>query len=347
MKYLLFILSISVCWANEPVKEFYTSAKQAPVKKCNPKNISSCFSSLSTAQHAFEIDHGHKTQYVALLLHGLSNSPYHLKDIAPIFYNNGMNVVAIRFSGHGTDPKHLEAVKLEEWLADVEYGINKALKKGSKIIVGGLSMGATFATYFALKRPDVIKGLVLLSPGIQFRPVLNIVTPVMCFLQDLGMFTYVGQKNFGKGVRYQKIATHSVCELHRFSKFFTRPITVVNKVITKTKQTSPPQESIIMDNFYNLNVPTYFALSGLDRAINIDTIFMMAEVKKGNSTIVYYSNEFKKASKKVKVINHKVKQLTHTSVYIKKDPNSFTTEGNPNFDIIESSLANFLQLELP
>ena len=53
----------------------------------------------------------------ALLLHGLSDSPYSLRRLAEILYQRGFYVLALRLPGHGTIPAALTEVRWEDWRA--------------------------------------------------------------------------------------------------------------------------------------------------------------------------------------------------------------------------------------
>jgi alpha-beta hydrolase superfamily lysophospholipase len=56
---------------------------------------------------------------VALLVHGLSDSPYSLKSIAQALNKNGIIVYGLRLPGHGTLPSSLDTVAWQDWLAAV------------------------------------------------------------------------------------------------------------------------------------------------------------------------------------------------------------------------------------
>ena len=56
---------------------------------------------------------------VALVVHGLSDSPYSMKSIAQALNDNGMIVYGLRLPGHGTLPSSLDTVAWQDWLAAV------------------------------------------------------------------------------------------------------------------------------------------------------------------------------------------------------------------------------------
>jgi hypothetical protein len=56
---------------------------------------------------------------VALVVHGLSDSPYTLKSIAQALNKNNVIVYGMRLPGHGTLPSSLDDVVWQDWLAAV------------------------------------------------------------------------------------------------------------------------------------------------------------------------------------------------------------------------------------
>lgn len=59
----------------------------------------------------------------ALLLHGLSDSPYSLRTIGEMLAAEGWRVVGLRLPGHGTVPGALARVSREDWRAAVRLGV--------------------------------------------------------------------------------------------------------------------------------------------------------------------------------------------------------------------------------
>ncbi len=53
----------------------------------------------------------------ALLVHGLSDSPYSMRTIAQMLQTSGISVYGLRMPGHGTIPSGLDNVQWEDWVA--------------------------------------------------------------------------------------------------------------------------------------------------------------------------------------------------------------------------------------
>ena len=58
----------------------------------------------------------------ALLLHGLTDSPYSMRKLAEILYAQGFYVLVLRMPGHGTIPAALTKVTWQDWQAASHLG---------------------------------------------------------------------------------------------------------------------------------------------------------------------------------------------------------------------------------
>ncbi len=109
----------------------------------------------------------------ALLIHGLSDSPYSLRAQAEILHKRGIWVVAMRMPGHGTVPSGLIKMRWQEMAAVVKIGMERLHQKvGNRPIhMMGYSTGAPLAlnyTLSALKDPAMTlpASLIFFSPAI-------------------------------------------------------------------------------------------------------------------------------------------------------------------------------------
>lgn len=120
----------------------------------------------------------------ALLLHGLSDSPYSFRAIAARLEREGYAVVAPRLPGHGTCPGALAQVSWADWAAAVRVaatGLRDRLPAGAPIVVFGFSNGGALALDYAmsgarhasLPRPGAV---VLLSPMVGISPMARAAT---------------------------------------------------------------------------------------------------------------------------------------------------------------------------
>jgi alpha-beta hydrolase superfamily lysophospholipase len=130
-----------------------------------------------------------------LLLHGLSDSPYSLRDLAAKYEARGFVVVMPRLPGHGTAPSSLRNTQWQDWLAVAELGAREVRARtgpGKPFHIAGYSNGGALALKYAMDRvepgddgslpaPD---RLVLVSPmiGIGRLAALSRLMPVLGFI---------------------------------------------------------------------------------------------------------------------------------------------------------------------
>lgn len=111
---------------------------------------------------------------VAVMLHGMTDSPYSLRHIALRYQRDGFVVLAIRLPGHGTTPSSLADVTAEDWEAATRLAVREARRRvpaPAPLHIVGYSNGGALALEYvleALQDPSLPKSdrLILLSPMI-------------------------------------------------------------------------------------------------------------------------------------------------------------------------------------
>jgi alpha-beta hydrolase superfamily lysophospholipase len=110
----------------------------------------------------------------ALLLHGLTDSPYSLRRAAEILRSEGFHVVGLRLPGHGTTPGELQRAEVDDWRAAVRMAyrhLEGMVGSSGDLIVVGYSNGGALAVDLVLdsladdelRIPDRV---ILFSPAI-------------------------------------------------------------------------------------------------------------------------------------------------------------------------------------
>ena len=120
---------------------------------------------------SFELLPSGPARGVAVLLHGLSDSPYSMRHLARHYQARGWAAVVIRLPGHGTVPGGLVRADTGQWRAATRLAVREAMRlaPGRPIHLIGYSNGAALALAHALDSlADPALGtpqaLVLLSP---------------------------------------------------------------------------------------------------------------------------------------------------------------------------------------
>jgi esterase/lipase len=102
-----------------------------------------------------------------VLIHGLSDSPYHMRYLAEHFRKRGFLSRAILLPGHGTKPGDLTEVTVEEWLKATEYAIKSMQAEVDQLFIGGYSLGGALAVHYALQNQKDLSGLFLFNPSLK------------------------------------------------------------------------------------------------------------------------------------------------------------------------------------
>ncbi len=111
---------------------------------------------------------------VAVLLHGLSDSPYSMRTTAETLFETGFSVVVPRMPGHGFAVGSLRQARWEDWTAAVRIAVGRAAEMGGEefsLILVGYSNGGLLAIDYALRCELYAElpcpaRLILMSPAI-------------------------------------------------------------------------------------------------------------------------------------------------------------------------------------
>jgi pimeloyl-ACP methyl ester carboxylesterase len=114
--------------------------------------------------------HPHPTEKVFLFLHGFTAGPYQFIPMGEAFYATGYNVIVPLMPGHGqagdwssNNPPPLPT-DLQTYQNFVAQWLGRSQTLGEKVIVGGLSSGATLAAWIALEYPQQIYKTLVFAP---------------------------------------------------------------------------------------------------------------------------------------------------------------------------------------
>lgn len=100
-----------------------------------------------------------------LVIHGFTGTTQSMRFLGERFAEAGFTVVGPRLTGHGTAPEDMEQASYEDWIKDVERGLNKLKETCTDIFVCGLSMGGTLTLYLAENHKE-IKGIMPVNAAI-------------------------------------------------------------------------------------------------------------------------------------------------------------------------------------
>ena len=103
-----------------------------------------------------------KTELALVYLHGFSATH---KDLAPVIEQAAKklkaNIFLGRLTAHGMQSDDFSAVSASDWINDAEEAYQIGQRIGKKVIVVGMSTGATLATYLTYRYPDIYASVLL------------------------------------------------------------------------------------------------------------------------------------------------------------------------------------------
>ncbi len=165
---------INAVWATEldetmnKLAKIYTQ-ELGEIKPCSTNEgvYRLCSPALKNEGNApYVLHHNVPTANVAVLFHGLSDSPFFFRDIAQGLYERGFNVVVALLPGHGlkdADDDMEDWDLAERWAEHVKHVIDASSGLGNKVFIGGFSTGGALATQYYLTNDNDISGLMLFS----------------------------------------------------------------------------------------------------------------------------------------------------------------------------------------
>lgn len=210
------------------------------------------------------------TKKGALLIHGLLDTPFTMRDVGLQLKNQGLLVQGILLPGHGLKPSCLLHIKLNDWVQTVAQAIDLMAKEVDQIYLVGYSTGATLALYHVLKNPEKIAGLILLAPAFKIGAYYDFLIPTAMKLSSiLPRIAWLSIHEETDYARYRSLCLNGVHQVHLLAK-------EINKI----------------DHKKELPCPMMIALSYEDRIVySPTTINYFLQFHNAKSKMIIYSSQ--------------------------------------------------------
>jgi carboxylesterase len=101
----------------------------------------------------------------ALLIHGLTGTPYEMRHLGEQLAARGVRVRGVKLAGHAGTPEELGEAGYDNWYESVVNGLEELRQHGEPVVVVGLSMGAVLAARLTADQGAAIAGVTLLAPA--------------------------------------------------------------------------------------------------------------------------------------------------------------------------------------
>ncbi|MCP4297967.1 MAG: alpha/beta fold hydrolase, partial [Proteobacteria bacterium] len=180
-----------------------------------------------------------------LLIHGLGDSPFSMRDAANWLSKRCFLVRAILLPGHGSKPGETLRFTAEDWFRVSRFALTTLKKDVKDVYLGGFSTGGNISTFLAYE-DSAIKGLILFSPAFS----LNYQYPNL--VSFINLFTeYLFKSQVADN--YARYRTHSINALRQFYRTSDRVLDA-------------------FENRGNLDIPVFIALSEDDYVVDAQFI---------------------------------------------------------------------------
>lgn len=124
-----------------------------------------------------------------LVCHGFTGNPGSMRSLAQAFAAAGFTVELPLWPGHGTSVDDMVKTSWDDWAAAAEAAYTELAGRCDKVVVGGLSMGATLTCWLAARHPE-IAGIVCVNPAVE--PPAESFVDVLRGMADTGADRFAG-----------------------------------------------------------------------------------------------------------------------------------------------------------
>jgi len=238
----------------------------------------------------------------ALLVHGLTGTPYEMRYLGERLAEAGIRVRGVRLAGHASAPEDLGKATQENWYQSVVRGFEELRAYGDPNVVIGLSCGGVLAARLAEDQPEAVSGLVMLAPAFFLPWQQTLVLRAISLLGPLTKSLYL-HNDRGSDIHDQSASlVHPTCKLMPLSA----PIELLKlSALTRGRLDRIKQPTLIM---HSVNDHTCPARKNVDylmrhlgsaqkRAVMLDQSFHVITVDSDKDRVVSevmgFANQFR------------------------------------------------------
>tara|TARA_B100000989_G_scaffold298629_1_gene288836 strand:+ start:9772 stop:10848 length:1077 start_codon:yes stop_codon:yes gene_type:complete len=205
-----------------------------------------------------------------LLVHGLMDSPFSLRDLGQYFYAKDFLVRSILLPGHGTVPGDLTEVDAMSWHRAVSYGIEAMSMDVENIYLLGFSGGATLSLCQAFNNAP-IKGLFLFAPSVKLT----------------ARFAWIARWLHHAGKLFPRCGWYVLKDDSNYAKYESCPYNMAYQAYRIT------QDLAKLRNSSTLTIPMFMVLSDDDETIDSDAAkrFFLRQPEEKNRLLIYSKKE--------------------------------------------------------
>jgi esterase/lipase len=149
-----------------------------------------------------------------LMAHGLTDSPFAMRDMARFFQRQGFYVLALLLPGHGTRPGDLLQVRWTDWVRAHQRLLDLLLAQVERVYAFGFSAGATLSLYQGLLNP-AIRGLFLFAPALGVSPLAQLARPLSLLGERWRRLAWFDVQPDSDCFKYESLPHRAIAEVCR------------------------------------------------------------------------------------------------------------------------------------
>jgi esterase/lipase len=208
----------------------------------------------------------------ALLVHGLFDTPFIMRDVGQHLADQGFLVRSILLPGHATIPADLLTTSVKDWQKATEFGVKSFANKVDSLYLVGFSTGASLELNYVLEHGtdlDNIAGLIMLCPAFA----INARKSLFLRLYRMVRWMIKGQK---------WIFRHENPDYTKYTSFPVNSAYLVQRVII---------ENTLLLKQSDCKLPIFMVLSEDDETVRADiALNFFKQHYNTDSRLIYYSN---------------------------------------------------------
>lgn len=148
-----------------------------------------------------------------LLVHGLSDSPYSVKDAAESMASRCLLVRTLLLPGHGTKAEDLIEVSRDQWRESVRNAADTLAGETGRLYVAGFSTGGALALDYAMNTDTPVQGLILFSPALKINSGIDWLSPILSPFLD-----WLDHQQSDDYAKYASIPVPAIAEVYLLAK---------------------------------------------------------------------------------------------------------------------------------
>ncbi|SBS29311.1 Thermostable monoacylglycerol lipase [Marinomonas aquimarina] len=231
-----------------------------------------------------------------LMFHGLSDSPFSLRDPARAIAEQCLHTRVMLLPGHGSKAEDLLSVSREDWRLAVSNAVEQFSGEVDTLYLAGFSTGGALVTEYAWQYPDDIQGVVLFSPLFKINSRIDWLAPILAPFID-----WLDHHPSDDYAKYASIPVPAIAQAYKLAK-----------EVKQTVLATPAQ------------APVFLALSEEDATVDSSVtleVFEHSLAQHPDSAMVLYSvSQAEQTKAQVQIVNtdlpeQRIFGLAHMAVH--------------------------------